>query len=165
MTVAEPSGPPPPRFVCDGSLGALARWLRAAGYEAESRAGMGGEALVPEVRRAGAVLVTSDRRVMERREIREGRLPAVLVPSSHERLDQLALVLGRLGLGLREPRCMRCGGALDRVEKDAVRDRIPPRTALWQEEYSLCRSCGGLFWRGTHWARIRDRLLRAEGRR
>ena len=101
----------------------------------------------------------------ERREIREGRLPAVLVPSSLDRLEQLALVLRTLGLGLREPRCMQCGGGLDRVEKEAVRDRIPPRTALWQDEYYLCRGCGRLFWRGTHWARIADRLRGAEPRR
>jgi uncharacterized protein with PIN domain len=161
MTVAEPSGPPPPRLVCDGSLGALARWLRAAGYEAESRPGLGGDALVPEARRTAAVLLTSDRRVMERREIEDGRLPAVLVPSSLDRVEQLALVLRTLGLSLREPRCMHCGGALDRVDKEAVRGRIPPRTALWQDEYFVCGGCGQLFWRGTHWARIQDRLRRA----
>jgi hypothetical protein len=56
---------------------------------------------------------------------------------------------------------MACAGELDAVDKDAVRDRIPPRTALWQDEYFLCRGCGQLFWRGTHWQRIRDRLRSA----
>ena len=161
MGTAEPPGPPPPRLVCDGSLGALARWLRAAGYEAAARPDVGGDALVPEARRTGAVLLTSDRRVMDRREIREGRLPAVLVPSALGRLEQLALVMRMLGLVRREPRCMGCGGALDRVDKEAVRERIPPRTALWQDEYFVCRGCGSLFWRGTHWQRIEDRLRRA----
>jgi uncharacterized protein with PIN domain len=165
MPTGEPEGPPPPRLFCDGSLGALARWLRAAGYEASAHPGTGGDALVPEARRAGAVLLTSDRRVMDRREIREGRLPAVLVPSALGRLEQLALVMRTLDLALRAPRCMGCGGALDPAEKDAVRDRIPPRTALWQDEYFVCRGCGQLFWRGTHWQRIRAALegaLRAD---
>jgi hypothetical protein len=156
---ASDSSRPPPRLCCDGSLGALARWLRAAGYEASSHPGVGGDALVPEARRTGAVLLTSDHRVFERREIRQGTLPAVLVPSSLTRFEQLAHVLRTLRLPLRAPRCMGCGGELAAVDKEAVRDRIPPLTARWQDEYFVCRGCGQLFWRGTHWQRIRARLM------
>jgi len=163
MATRAPSGPEAPRLLCDGGLGALARWLRAAGYQADWRQGVGGDALVAEAERASAVLLTTDRRVLERRSVREGRPRALLVPSSLRRLEQLAHVLHGLGLGLREPRCMACGGALMRVDKDAVRARIPPRTAVWQDEYYLCRGCGQLFWRGTHWDRIRARLEAAAG--
>lgn len=156
--MAAPDPPGPPRLCCDGSLGALARWLRAAGYEASSHPGTSGDALVPVARQAGAILVTSDRRVLDRREIRQGTLPALLVPCSLSRFDQLAHVLRALRLPLRAPRCMGCGGELLSVGKDEVRDRIPPRTASWQDEYFLCRGCGQLFWRGTHWERIRARL-------
>jgi uncharacterized protein with PIN domain len=40
-----------------------------------------------------------------------------------------------------------------------VRPRIPPRTALWKDEYFVCAECDRLFWRGTHWERI-ERTLR-----
>jgi uncharacterized protein with PIN domain len=46
------------------------------------------------------------------------------------------------------------------VEKERVRDRIPPRTARWKDEYFLCAGCGRLFWHGTHWERI-SRVLAA----
>jgi hypothetical protein len=157
MASAERPGPVP-RFVCDGSLGALARWLRAAGYEAESHAGVGGERLVRAVRDADTVLLTSDARVFERRDVREGVVRALHVPCALARDQQLAHVLRALGLGLRPPRCMGCGGPLVTVDKEAVRARIPPRTAAWQDEYFLCQGCGQLFWRGTHWERIRARL-------
>ncbi|HUG53350.1 MAG TPA: Mut7-C RNAse domain-containing protein [Vicinamibacteria bacterium] len=157
------AGPAAPRFTCDGGLGGLARWLRAAGYEAESRPGTSGDSLVPLVRGTGYVLLTCDRRVFLRREVREGRLPAVLVPSSLTRMEQLAHIMGTLGLTLREPRCMACGGPLEAADKDAVRERIPPRTARWLDEYFVCRQCGRLFWRGTHWRRIREGLDAAAG--
>jgi uncharacterized protein len=147
-----------PRFACDGSLGALARWLRAAGYETQSHEGVGGERLVRAARDADTVLLTSDGRVLERRDVRQGRVRVVHVPCSLTREAQLAHVLRALGLGLRPPRCMGCGGPLVEVDKDAVRARIPPRTAAWQDEYFLCQGCGQLFWRGTHWERIRARL-------
>jgi uncharacterized protein with PIN domain len=44
------------------------------------------------------------------------------------------------------------------VDKDSVRERIPPRTAHWLEEYFVCAGCGQLFWRGTHWQSISARL-------
>ena len=152
-----------PRFVCDGSLGGLARWLRAAGYEAAWREGLTGEPLLAEGRRTGAVVLTSDHEVFLRREVVSGRLPALHVPSRSGLLDQLARVLRALALPLREPRCMSCGDVLEAVAKDAVRERIPPRTARWKDEYFVCRGCDRLFWHGTHWERIAARLGAAAG--
>jgi uncharacterized protein with PIN domain len=53
---------------------------------------------------------------------------------------------------------MSCGGALRPVDKQKVSERIPPRTARWRDEYFLCAGCGRLFWQGTHWQRIAERL-------
>jgi uncharacterized protein with PIN domain len=145
-------------FLCDASLGGLARWLRAAGYPADAVAGGHPGGLVIQAARRGVVLVTSDHRLLERRAVRAGRPEAVWVPSRLGRLEQLGRVLRELGLPAREPLCMSCGGALRPVAKEAVRERIPPRTALWRDEYFLCAACGRLFWHGTHWERIRARL-------
>jgi hypothetical protein len=149
------------RFVCDGSLGGLARWLRAAGCEVTWRPGLTGRPLLEEADRAGGVLLSSDHEVFLRRDVREGRRAAFHVPSSLDRFRQLAHVVRAFGLRLREPRCMACGGALAAVAKDAVQSRIPPRTALWKDEYFVCRDCDRLFWQGTHWERIVTRLRAA----
>jgi len=144
----------PPRFACDANLGGLARWLRAAGYEAFWTAGIDDGQLVEEARARGAVLLTGDVGIMRRRPIRQGDVAALWVPSSLGRLEQLAMVMRELGLPRRTPRCMACGGELRAVEKRAVSDRIPPRTARWKDEYFVCADCDKLFWRGTHWERI-----------
>jgi len=56
---------------------------------------------------------------------------------------------------------MNCGGTLARGSKEALRDRIPPRTFRWLDEYFVCTSCGKLFWHGTHWEKIRHELVLA----
>src|SRR5262249_37338188 len=61
-----PPASDPPRFVCDASLGGLARWLRAAGYEAV-RVAAGGERAFAEAQRTGSLLLTSDAEVLKRR--------------------------------------------------------------------------------------------------
>jgi hypothetical protein len=149
----------PARFYCDAGLGGLARWLRAAGYPAEWRADIDDQELIREARRLDATLVTTDSLLMERRIIRDGNVPALWVPPTLGIREQLALLLQELNLPLREPRCMACGGELRAVDKEAVRQRIPPRTYRWLDEYFECDRCGKLFWHGTHWQRIRSRLL------
>jgi hypothetical protein len=158
LAPAEPPGSDPPRFVCDANLGALARWLRAAGYEAAWEGGIDDGRLVERARAEGALLLTGDVGILKRRAVSRGEVRAVFVPSTLGRIEQLGLVLRELSLPRRPPRCMACGGALRAVAKEAVRERIPPRTARWKDEYFACDACGRLFWEGTHWQRIVQRL-------
>jgi uncharacterized protein with PIN domain len=151
----------PPRFLCDPSLGGLARWLRAAGYEA-------GEARGPEAPLAvpadpGLVLLTTDSALLDRLPVREGHGLVLWLPSALTMREQLAIVLRDLGLRPREARCMACGGALVQARKEDVHPRIPPRTALWKDEYFVCAGCDRLFWQGTHWERIAHALAAAAG--
>ena len=156
------SGAPPaiaagaeaPRFLCDPSLGGLARWLRAAGYDARLYADVPVHRLPDEALRRGRVLLTTDAETLERRLVADGSLRVLWLPSALTTTEKLRLVLRDLGLSLREPRCMACGGELVAQPKDAVRPRIPPRTALWKDEFFVCVSCDRLFWQGTHWERI-----------
>lgn len=167
---AEPSWQPPwlrfnatqpPRFLCDPSLLGLGRWLRAAGYEAFGDAAVPGHRLPDEALQRGLVLLTSEAEVLERRIVATGELTVAWVPSALTMREQLALVMGDFALELREPRCMACGGQLVPRDKEAVRPRIPPRTALWKDEYYVCAGCDRLFWQGTHWERIAPTLAAA----
>lgn len=148
----------PALFLCDESLGGLARWLWAAGQQADVGRGLRGDALLREAARRGAVLLTSDASLLQRRGVRDGSRPLSWVPTGLSLLEQLDWVRGERGLRLGPPRCMACGGELQAAEKGRVRERIPPRTALWKDEYWTCGRCGRLFWQGTHWQRIAARL-------
>jgi uncharacterized protein with PIN domain len=151
----------PPRFLCDPSLGGLARWLRAAGYEASLAPDVPGHRLPDEAFQRGLVLLTTEAEALDRRIVADGSLVVVWLPSALTMAEQLRMAALELGLTLREPRCMACGGTLVPTPKEDVRPRIPPRTALWKDEYFVCAGCGQLFWRGTHWERIERTLRRA----
>jgi uncharacterized protein len=150
-----------PRFVGDGSLLGLLRWLRAAGYEGQ--AGDPDEGLRAAVADPDLVVLTTDAELLERRALREARGLLLWLPSTLGRPGQLAMVLRDLGLRPREARCMACGGELRPARKEDVEPRIPPRTARWKDEYFLCAGCDRLFWRGTHWTRIAGALAAAAG--
>ncbi|MDB6026521.1 MAG: hypothetical protein JWM68_2744 [Verrucomicrobiales bacterium] len=150
----------PQRFFCDVGLGGLARWLRGAGYESVWKPNLDDATVIRETQRLEATLITTDSLMMERGVLRDGNVPWVWVPSSLTCEEQLIIVLRELALPIREPRCMSCGGSLYQVDKEIVADRIPPRTALWLDEYFECGECHQIFWRGTHWKRITEELTR-----
>jgi uncharacterized protein len=150
--------PEPIRFFCDAGLGGLARWLRAAGYETFWESGIDDDDLLKRARELKAVLLTTDSMLMERKIIRDRIIPAFWLPPALGIAKQLRDVFREFGLSLRERRCMSCGRDLIRGEKEALRDRIPPKTYRWRDEYFVCAGCGKLFWHGTHWERIQDRL-------
>ncbi len=155
------SGAEPPSFLCDPSLAGLARWLRAAGYEAFVDATIPGHRRPEEALRRGLVLLTTDSEVLVRRIVVDGSLLVVWVPSALTMKEQLSMVMRDLDLDVGEARCMACGGELVATAKNAVFPRIPPRTAKWLDEYFVCAGCDRLFWRGTHWERIARTLKEA----
>lgn len=148
MSVSEP------RFFCDAMLGGLARWLRALGYEAEWEHGIDDAALVERSHSVGAVLLSSDGPLFERRPVKGGVVQALFVPRHAPVIDQAVFVLRTLKLPVRDLRCMACGGALGEVPRESVADEVPPGAYRSCTEFWRCLRCQRLYWRGTHWARI-----------
>ena len=157
------SQPAPVLFLCDAGLGGLARWLRAAGYEAAWQPDIADDELLRQARQARATVLTTDGMLMERRLLRDRIIPAFWLPPTLRIPEQLALVFREFGLTLRGPRCMSCGGELRRGSKEALHERIPPRTYRWLDEFFVCSRCDKLFWHGTHWQRIVGTLAALKG--
>jgi uncharacterized protein with PIN domain len=136
-------------------LGGLARWLRAAGYDAAWQAGIDDWDLVRLAQREKRILLSCDTGIFRIGIIRDGDLPALLVPQKLlTKQKQLAFVLGRLNLEPLRPRCMACGGALNEIPKEQVAGRAPPRTFATVDRFFECSRCQRLFWEGTHWQQI-----------
>jgi len=139
-------------------LGGLARWLRAAGCDAEFEYGIEDGVLVDRARKARRVLLSSDSRLFERNVIKNGEIRALFVPRGLDKLAQLEFVMRELGLGLGEPRCMACGGELREVPKHEAAGEAPPLAFRNCDRFWRCARCGKLLWHGTHWQKVARRL-------
>ncbi|MGC8887363.1 MAG: Mut7-C RNAse domain-containing protein [Verrucomicrobiia bacterium] len=144
------------KFICDAGLGGLARWLRATGYEAIWVGNADDNKVISITlnQEYPAVLLTTDTMIFDRRLLKDGTIQALWLPPTIKPVEQLRLVFDFFNLKVLEPRCMKCGGELIEVDKEDVKDRIPPKTLKWINEYYLCNKCNTLFWKGTHWKRI-----------
>ena len=147
------------RFLADSNVGRLARWLRAYGYDAVYASQMDDRQLIARALAEGRVLLTRDADLTQRRVVARGTVRAVLLGSDRVG-DQLRQVVGELGLagGRQLTRCLECNVELEPRPKADVSDRLPPYVRATQTRFSECPQCHRVYWPGTHWARMRERL-------
>jgi uncharacterized protein with PIN domain len=150
-----------PRFLVDSMLGSLARWLRIGGYDTEYRRDADDDSLMEEASRTGRVLLTRDRVLVLRAKKRGVETILVEGEGDVEQLGALAAALG-LELDTSNSRCPRCNGSLTQVDRDQVRDRVPEASLEAFDVFWVCGSCGGVYWRGSHWDQIASTLEEAE---
>ncbi len=52
------------------------------------------------------------------------------------------------------PRCSMCNGELAAIEKELVKDRVPPYVFRTQAHFQCCGQCQKIYWQGTHSGKI-----------
>lgn len=146
-----------PTFICDAQLGRLARWLRFAGYDTRWRNAWRDAELVTLAIDEARIVLSRDRDLLMHRGVEAGCLLR-----DDDPLRQLVDVATRLRLdlcgGARAARCTVCNGALQAATRDEVAARLPTRAALEFGEWWRCRGCARVYWRGSHWRRLRAAL-------
>jgi uncharacterized protein len=146
---------PPMRIACDAMCGGLARWLRVLGVDASYTAGIDDAVLVQHAMEERRVLISSDRKLFERRLLATGELKGLLMPVGLRLRDQVSFTVRRLSLPVGFPRCTLCNGELLSVGRTEVADVVPARSLVWAQEFYRCGRCQHVYWEGTHWRRIR----------
>jgi uncharacterized protein with PIN domain len=149
-----------PKFIVDCNVGKLAKWLRLMGYDTQFFDGRDDFHLVAMAQAEGRVILTRDTRIVKRRVITSGRLKAVLVQSD-EPERQIHQVIEALGLDCRfKPFtiCLECNQVLVERGKGEVKDLVPPYVFQTQSQFMECPTCRRIYWRGTHWGAMTERL-------
>jgi uncharacterized protein with PIN domain len=149
-----PAPSDPRRFVLDGHLGRLARYLRMLGFDAAYDRVAADDELARVSADEERILLTRDRGLLKRSIVRLG----YLVRDDDPR-RQLVEVVGRYGLAEKArpfTRCVRCGGEIEPVERSEVAERLAgePRTLRYFEAFGRCRACGSIYWQGSHFDRM-----------
>lgn len=153
------------QFVADCMLGKLARWLRLSGYNVYYRRDAVDEELLKVAERDGRVLLTRDGALAER--ARKLGIKAVLVESNsiEEQLIQLARALGLSYEGTpARSLCPVCNGELEGIGKEEAAKLVPKGVLSAHQEFYRCTACGKVYWEGSHWKSIAERVMRIERR-
>ncbi len=141
------------RFLLDVHLGKLARLLRMFGFDAAYARGADDEELVRAARRESRILLTRDRGLLKRRLVTHGYLVRATAPRA-----QVAEVIRRFDLARSVSlfgRCMKCNEPLARCDPEEARSVVPPVIARMYADFARCPACGRVFWKGSHWERMK----------
>ncbi len=142
------------KFLADAMLGRLAKWLRILGYDTAYFSQIEDSELVRIARAEGRMLLTRDRELARRKGF------SCLLIESDRFEEQMRQLLRDLDLDVdsSSSRCARCNTALRPVGKEEVEERVPPYVLRRHEHFSLCPRCDKVYWRGTHWQRMWQRV-------
>ena len=117
--------------------------------------------MIAMARREGRVILTKDTQIMLRRVVTTGQVSAIFINSDKPEA-QMRQVVATLNL---DPQhnpfsiCLECNQPLVERSKDEVRDQVPPYVFKTQDQYMQCPSCHRIYWRGTHWRAMHQKLL------
>jgi uncharacterized protein len=150
------------RFLADCNVGRLARWLRVLGYDAAYEPRLPDPQVVGRALAERRVLLTRDADMMRRRLVASGAVEAVLLRDDRVQ-EQVRQVVEELHLQRRAParalsRCLDCNVELEPRSRTAVLDRLPPYVRATQRRFSECPRCARVYWPGTHWQRMQERI-------
>jgi len=133
------------RFLVDGMLGSLAIKLRILGFDTVYNKTSSDAELLESTAPGSRHLLTSDVDLFL--SARRKHLRATLI-SSRDDLGRITELYKKLAMKRvivpKVSRCSVCNGTLARAKA---------RTKLGKVVYS-CRSCGKMYWRGTHWKKL-----------
>jgi uncharacterized protein with PIN domain len=144
------------RFVADGHLGKLVRFLRLLGIDvaydrlADDRKLL--EIAVAEKR----ALLTRDRRLLMHSIVQHGYYPRSQMPD-----EQMLEVVRRFQLSSAfapYTRCLHCNAALDSVSKSEIFSQLEPLTQIYYEDFRRCAGCGKIYWPGSHFPKLQARI-------
>jgi uncharacterized protein with PIN domain len=145
----------PNRFIADTMLGKLARWLRILGYDTLYYREIEDHALLQIARSQHRWLLTRDATM-----IRERRPENTTFIRDDHLKDQLKQVFMELRVKLDRPlmRCLECNDELVPLPKKQAQPLVPEFVYQTQQQFSRCPACLRVYWAGTHYQRICERL-------
>lgn len=147
------------RFVTDGMLGKLTRWLRILGHDVEYANAVDDRELILKAKKEERVLLTRDLELYKQAVAKGAEAFLIENPNQTANLASLAKRFKfKLEVNVETSRCPRCNGTIRVVSKKEIIDKIPPTTSSNYNEFWQCKRCGQIYWHGAHWNRI-DKTL------
>lgn len=151
------------KFLADGMLGKLARWLRILGHDVIYLVEFDDSELLKVAKKEERVLLTKDLELYKRT-IGKG-MDAYYVEGKMES-ERLAEIAKRYGLLLMvdmdKSHCPICNTQLKPAPKEQLQAGLEKNTFTYYDKFWKCTNCGQIYWQGAHWTQINNALKQAQ---
>jgi len=151
------------RFIANGMLGKLTRWLRMLGHNVKYSNKLDDAQLIGIAKKEQRILLTRDLELFQQATGKGVNAFYLEGKTEAERLAQLAQKFKiELDIDLETSRCPKCNTRVKPISKEKVADKVEKSTYSYYDEFWECPKCGQIYWQGAHWTRIRKTLEAAK---
>ncbi|MGD0496694.1 MAG: Mut7-C RNAse domain-containing protein [Candidatus Bathyarchaeia archaeon] len=151
------------RFVADGMLGKLTRWLRMLGQDVKYSSSLDDPQLLMIAKKEKRILLTRDFELYQRANARGIDAFYLEGLTGEEKLAELAKRYDvRLEIDMASSRCPKCNSTVKLVSRQQAEGKVERSTFDHYKEFWKCPNCGQIYWQGAHWTRIRKTLNAAK---
>jgi len=151
------------KFIADGMLGKLTRWLRMLGHNVKYSDKLDDSQLIMIAKKEGRILLTKDLKLYQQATTK--RLDALYLEgkTEEEKLAELAKRFKiKLEIHMATSRCPKCNTIVKPIPKEKLADKLEKSTFTYYDKFWECPKCGQIYWQGAHWKRIRKTLETSE---
>lgn len=145
-----------PHFIADAHLGKLAGYLRLLGFDTLYTNDLGDQALAAIAAAEQRVLLSRDRNLLMHKAVRFGAF--LHTTNAWTGVEYLERRYQLCSHAAPFSRCMKCNGLLEMVDKSTVMDQVPLAVERFQDAFWRCQGCGQVYWRGSHWQAMQQRV-------
>ena len=141
-------------------VGKLAKYLRMAGLDVIYINTASDDEIIKIASDTDRMVLTRDSLMLARKEFKNGTLKNLYIKDEKLK-NQLEQIKSDLKISL-EPnltRCVECNQLLIRVEKEDIKNKIPPYVFKTQKSFLYCKKCDKYYWKGTHYQNIKNIFL------
>jgi uncharacterized protein len=150
------------KFICDTMLGKLAKYLRIAGINASYSNTYSLPQVIFEAAAEQRIILTRRTELLQS----EQPIQSYFIKSDYP-LEQLQDVMRHFNLHADSSsffaRCLECNQLLASVEKETVAGSVPPYVFSTASEFARCPQCNKIYWKGTHYGNMLERLQKVLG--
>jgi uncharacterized protein with PIN domain len=147
------------KFIVDGMLGKLSRWLRILGHNVKYSNNLDDAQLLTIAKKERRTLLTRDFELYRHATAKGMDAFYVEGETGEERLVALAKRYGMdLDIDMTISRCPKCNTKVKPITKEEAAGKVEKSTFEHYDEFWNCPKCGQIYWQGAHWTRIRRTL-------
>jgi len=142
-----------PKFIIDAGLGKLAKNLRMFGFNTTYKNNLTDEEFVAVSLKEKRAIITQNRELLKRNAVTHGYWVRSQTPE-----ENVIEIIRRFDLKnqIKEfTRCVECNTLLSQVKKEEIIAPLPPGVQDWYNEFFLCPYCNKVYWRGSHYDKIK----------
>ncbi|TET65742.1 hypothetical protein E3J49_00945 [Candidatus Bathyarchaeota archaeon] len=154
------------KFIADGMLGKLTRWLRMLGYDTKYSSELDDTQLIMIAKKEKRILLTKDLQLYQQATAKKADSFYSKGKSEEEKLAELANRFKiKLDIDMATSRCPKCNSQVKTIPKERVVDKVEKSTFAHYDDFWVCQKCGQIYWQGAHWIRILKTLKTAKEKR